>query len=139
MATAKTQVTAETFDQFLARAVDPARHADCRTIAALMQAASGEAPVMWGAIIGFGRYKLRYSDGREAEWPIVAFAARKTDLTIYVVPGVSGYEALLSKLGKHKTSKACLYIKRLSDIDVNVLRTMIEASVKAMASRRVVT
>ena len=104
-----------------------------------MQVATGEAPVMWGAIVGFGRYKLLYADGHEGEWPVAAFAARKSDLTIYVLPELNEYEALLYKLGKHKTSKVCLYIKRLSDVDVQVLQTIIEASVKAMASMRVVS
>ena len=102
-----------------------------------MQSATGEAPVMWGAIIGFGRHKLRYSDGRAGEWPVAAFAARKTDWTIYVLPELGEHEALLGNLGKHRRSKACLYIKRLSDVDIKVLQTLIEARVKAMASKRI--
>ncbi len=137
MTEAKTKATTVTFDQFLATSVDPTRHDDCRALAAMMQAATSEAPVMWGAIVGFGRYRYQYQSGREGEWPIVAFAARKTELTLYIVPGFDHFDALLGKLGKHKTSKACLYIKRLADVDVAVLETIIVASAKAMASKRV--
>lgn len=137
MAEAKTQPTAVTLDEFLTTSVDPTRHADCRAIAAMMQDATGEPSVMWGAIVGFGRYRYQYESGREGEWPVVAFAARKTDLTLYIVPGFDDFDALLGKLGKHKTSKACLYIKQLADVDVKVLKAIIDGSVKAMASKRI--
>ena len=137
MAEAKTKATKVTFDAFLAASVDAARQADCRAIAAMMQRATSEAPVMWGAIVGFGRYALTYADGRTADWPVVAFSPRKSDLTLYITPGFDGYDALLAKLGKHRTGKVCLYIKRLSDVDGKVLYTIIERSVKAMASQRI--
>lgn len=137
MTEAKTKATTVTFDEFLAQSADPTRHDDCRALAVMMQAATGEAPVMWGAIVGFGRYRYQYESGREGEWPIVAFAARKAELTLYIVPGFDRFDTLLGKLGKHKTGKACLYIKRLADVDVAVLETIIVASVKAMASKRV--
>ena len=137
MTDAKTKATTVTFDDFLATSIDPTRHGDCRALAAMMQAATGEAPVLWGAIVGFGRYRCQYESGREGEWPIVAFAARKTELTLYIVPGFDHFDALLGKLGKHKQGKVCLYIKRLADVDVAVLETIIVASVKAMASKRV--
>jgi len=133
----KTKATTVSFDEFLANSVDPTRHEDCRTVAAMMQRATGEPPVMWGAIVGFGRYKYSYANGREADWPAVGFSPRKTDLTLYIMPGFDRYEALLAKLGKHKTGKACLYIKRLADIDVIALQAIIDASVKAMAPKRV--
>ena len=136
MAEAKTQPTAVTLDEFLATSVDLARHADCRAIAAMMQAATGEAPVMWGKIVGFGRYAYQYESGRTGDWPVVGFAPRKTDLTLYIMPGFDRLDALLAKLGKHKTGKACLYIKRLEDVDVRVLKTIIDGSVKAMARKR---
>ena len=92
---------------------------------------------MWGAIVGFGRYKYGYASGREAEWPVVGFSPRKTDLTLYIMPGFDRYSALLDKLGKHKTGKSCLYIKRLADVDVKALQAIIDASVKAMEAKRV--
>ena len=137
MTEAKTKATTVTFDEFLATSVDPTRHDDCRALAAMMQAATGETPVMWGAIVGFGRYRYQYESGREGEWPIIAFAPRKTDLTLYIVPGFDRFDALLGKLGKHKTGKVCLYIKRLADIDVKVLSAIIDGSVRAMAAKRV--
>ena len=137
MTEAKTKATTVTFDQFLATSVDPTRHGDCRALAAMMQAATGEVPVMWGAIVGFGRYRYQYESGREGEWPVVGFAPRKTDLTLYIVPGFDRFDALLGKLGKHKTGKVCLYIKRLADIDVKVLSAIIDDSVRAMAAKRV--
>ena len=137
MAEPKTKATAVTLDQFLAASVDPTRHACCRAIASMMQGATGEAPVMWGAIVGFGRYKYTYASGREGEWPVVAFSPRKNDFTLYIMPGFERYETLLGKLGKHKTGKSCLYIKRLGDVDASVLRAIIDDSVKAMAAKRV--
>ncbi len=136
MAAAKTQATALTLGQFLAKAVDPSRHEDCRAVAAMMQKATGEAPVMWGNIVGFGRYRYLYESGREGVWPVIGFAPRKTDLTLYITPGLEPYQALLSQLGKHKTGKSCLYIKRLADVDVKVLQQLIDAGVKAMAPKR---
>ncbi len=138
MAEAKTKPTSVSMEVYLTKSVDPARHEDCRAIAAMMHKATCEAPVLWGAsIVGFGRYKYVYESGRKGEWPIVGFSPRKNDLTIYIMPGFEHYDALLAKLGKHKTGKSCLYIKRLADVDRAVLRAIIEDSVKAMASRRV--
>lgn len=137
MAKAKTRPTAVTLDEFLTISVDPTRHADCRAIASMMQAATGEAPVMWGNIVGFGRRQYQYTSGRTGDWPVTAFAPRKTDLTLYIMPGFDRLDALLAELGKHKTGKACLYIKRLADVDVNVLKVIIDASVAAVASRRI--
>lgn len=138
MAEAKTKPSTVTFDQFLATSVDAARHADCRAIAAMMQRATKEPPVMWGdTIVGFGRYAMTYADGREAPWPVAAFSPRKNDLTIYLMPGTEQFVPLLAKLGKHKTAKVCLYIKRLSDVDVRVLEDVVSESVSAMASKRV--
>ena len=134
---AKTKPTAVKLDEFLTTFVDPARHADCRAIAAMMQAATGEAPVMWGNIVGFGRYVYQYESGRTGEWPVVGFAPRKTHLTLYIMPGFDRLDALLAKLGKHKTGKSCLYIKRLEDVDVKALKAIIDGSVKAMASKRI--
>ena len=82
MAEANTKPTAITLEDFLTTSVDSPRHADCRAIAAMMQAATGEAPVMWGNIVGFGRYVYQYESGRTGEWPLIAFAPRKTDLTL---------------------------------------------------------
>jgi Domain of unknown function (DU1801) len=139
MAELKTKPTAISIEDFLLSKVDPTRHDDCREIVAMMQKATGEQPVMWGSsIVGFGRYQYKYESGREGEWMVVGFSPRKTDLTIYIMPGFDRYEKLLAKLGKHKTGKSCLYVKRLADIDTKVLKAIIEDSVKAMESKRLV-
>lgn len=89
---------------------------------------------MWGpSIIGFGSQPLRYASGRELVWPVIAFAPRKRELTLYLTAGLAE-GALFKKLGKFKTSKACLYIRRLSDVDLPTLEKLIAASVKAPSS-----
>lgn len=114
---------------FIAAVPDEVRRADCKVLVRLMRAASGAKPVMWGTnIIGFGSKPIRYANGTELDWPAIAFAPRKNDLTIYIMPGFEQLEPLLQKLGKHKTARACLYIKRLSDVDLAVLKRIIDRS-----------
>ena len=132
----KTRPTTASVADFLALQPD-ARRADCEEIEAMMQAATGEPAVMWGsAIVGYGRYLAPRADGSAYPWPVIGFSPRKQALVLYLMADFDQQEALLAKLGKHSTSKACLYIKRLSDVDVGVLKKMIERSVKAMESRR---
>ena len=88
---------------------------------------------MWGdSIIGFGSYRYKYASGREGEWCLTAFSPRKQNLTIYIMTGFDKYDGLMKKLGKHKTGKSCLYIKKLDDIDTEVLKELITQSVEAM-------
>jgi hypothetical protein len=135
---AKTKVTRASVAAFLATVTPPQRRADCKVVAAMMRAASGAAPQMWGpSIVGFGRYSYTYASGRSGDWPIVAFSPRKQDLIIYLTPGFERLRALLAKLGKHRTGKVCLYLKSLSDVDQTVLRELIDKSVAAMAAKRV--
>lgn len=134
-AEAKTKPNAGSVDAFLS-AQDPARRADCDTLVELMQEATGCGPVLWGpSIVGFDTYTYRYESGREGDWPIVGFSPRKQALTLYVMPGFDAYESLLTRLGKHTTGKSCLYVKRLSDVDMDVLRQLVDASVAAMRAR----
>jgi hypothetical protein len=122
--------TKASVDGFL-RAVAAERHADCREIIALMSAAAGSGPEMWGpAIIGFGKSLYRYPDGRTMDWMLVAFSPRKTDFVLYL-DDFTGKPALMKRLGKHKTGKTCLYIKRLDDVDRGVLGELVTRSVKA--------
>jgi|SRR6476620_9795709 len=98
----------------------------------IMKKASGEEPVLWGnSIIGFGlkRYKSPTS-GREVDWMLIGFAPRKANISVYLVNDVKRFSAELAKLGKHKTGMGCLYINKLDDIDLNILQSMIEASLK---------
>lgn len=139
MAEPRTRPTAVALKEFLATVVDAQRRADCKAVAGMMQAATGEKAVMWGAsIVGFGRYLVDYANGSQAEWPIVGFSPRKNDLTLYITPDFSGRAELLARLGRHKTGKSCVYLKRLADVDGAVLDELIRASVAAMASRRIV-
>lgn len=138
MAEAKTRPTTVSPADFIDRLEDPQRRADCHAILAMMAKASGAPAVMWGpAIIGFGRYRVTYANGSTADWLAMGFSPRKNDLTLYLSNEFDGYDALMAKLGKHKTSKACLYIKRLSDIDRPTLEALVEKSARAMDPRRV--
>jgi hypothetical protein len=138
MSELKTQPTQESVLDFLAKVSDGRRREDCLIILELMKKATGAEPVMWGSsIVGFGRYRYRYESGREGEWPIVGFSPRKNDLTLYITPGFERYKGLMGRLGKYKTGKSCLYLKRLEDVDRSVLNELIEESVKTMAPMRV--
>lgn len=91
---------------------------------------------MWGeAIVGFGRYRYQYQSGREGEWPRIGFSSRKQNIALYIMAGFSEYDALLARLGKHKHGSSCLYFKRLSDVDRDVLRELMQASLVAMLDR----
>ena len=111
---------------------------DCRVIIKLMKMATGEEPRMWGAsIVGFGRYHYKGASGREGEWMITGFSPRKANLSLYIFVGFEKEAALMKRLGKHTTGKGCLYIKRLSDVDLKVLEELIRKGVDAMAEQRV--
>lgn len=130
MATLKTAKTDESVADFLA-AQPESRRQDLYAIATMMEEITGCAPRMWGpSIVGFGSYHYRYASGREGDWFQAGFAPRKQNLTLYIMSGFSQYDALLERLGKHTLGKSCLYIKRLSDVDLDVLRQMITASVQ---------
>ena len=136
--TPKTRPTDASVATFIGQQADPTRRADCHAVAALMQAATGEPAVMWGdAIVGFGAYRVRYSSGQMLDWPLLGFSPRKNDLTLYLAAEFEGRAALLEKLGRHKTGKVCLYLKRLADVDAGVLNELILASLAAMAGQRV--
>ncbi len=132
----KTKATGASVSAFLRAVTDERRRKDCQTVLEMMKQATGEAPKMWGAsIVGFGQYRYEYASGRTGEWPITGFSPRKNELSIYIMPGFEGARGLMAKLGKHKTGKSCLYVKRLEDVDQGVLRRLIEASVREMRKR----
>ncbi|MFS0712010.1 DUF1801 domain-containing protein [Brevundimonas phoenicis] len=135
MSEPKTKPTDASVEDFLA-AVEPARRREeGRTLCALMQAVSGEAPVMWGpSIVGFGRYANVTADGKSADWPRMGFSPRKAALTLYLA-STPQTEALLARLGPHTTSTACLYIKRLDQADMDVLRALCVAGWDEMKRR----
>ena len=128
----KTRPTRASVDKFLKSVEDETKQADCRTLVEIMQRVTGAKPVMWGpSIVGFGSYHFRYASGREGDWMLAGFSPRKRDLTVYVMAGFKKAEKTLAKLGKHRASSGgCLYLKRLSDIDLNQLETLIRDSVE---------
>jgi len=134
----KTKPTESTISEFLAGVADDQRRQDCCALVGLMREATGVEPVMWGhGIVGFGKYHYRYESGREGDWFVVGFSPRKNDLTLYVIPGFEAYTELLARLGRYKTGKSCLYVKRLADLDPEVLNELINVSVQDMAEKRV--
>jgi hypothetical protein len=131
VAEAKTKPTKASVTQFLNKIPDAGRREDCFAIAKMMEEITGCKPQMWGpAIVGFGTYQYKYASGHQGDWPTAAFSPRKQDLTIYLMVGFEKRDELLSQLGKHRKSKSCLYIKRLSDIHVPTLKKLINASLK---------
>ncbi|MBE0551240.1 MAG: DUF1801 domain-containing protein [Ignavibacterium sp.] len=133
MAENKTKQTKASVDKFINSIKDESIREDCNTIIKLMKSVTKEEPKMWGpSIIGFGTYHYKYASGREGDMCITGFSSRKHNLTIYLMIGFKKQKAQLEKLGKYKTSKSCLYIKSLKDVDVKVLKEMINSSVKEM-------
>lgn len=133
MAKLKTQRTGKSVSEFLRGVSDAQRRKDCEAVAGLMEKATGAKAKMWGpSIIGFGDYRYKYASGRELDWFLTGFSPRKDSLTLYIMPGFDRYDSLLSKLGKHKTGKSCLYIKRLDEVDLSVLRELVASSVARM-------
>ncbi len=133
MAELKTKVTTQSVSVFLNSIEDKTKIADCRTVAKMMRKATGKRAKMWGtSIVGFGTYDYEYASGHEGSWPLVGFSPRSNNLTLYIMPGFSKFDKLMSQLGKFKTGKSCLYIKSLEDVDQKKLKALIEGSVKQM-------
>jgi len=130
MAELKTKRNDQSVDEFLQAIPDERRRKDCYTVLELMKKVTGEEPKMWGdAIVGFGAYHYKYASGREGDWFLTGFSPRKQNLTLYIMSGFEEYNDLLNKLGKLKTGKACLYINKLKDVDLSVLRELVTKSV----------
>ena len=135
MAELKTKKTDASVDAFIEKVTDDRTRRDCRAVIDMMREITGEPPKMWGAsIVGFGSYHYKYASGREGDWMLTGFSPRKQNLTLYIMAGFAEHEALLAKLGKHKTGKSCLYVKTLDDVHLPTLRKLIEKSVKHMAA-----
>ena len=125
MAETKTKPTDVDVDVFLDDIQHPVRNADGKTLRALMERVTGEPATMWGpTIVGFGRYHYRYASGHEGDACRVGFSPRSANLVLYV-GGFPEYDALLARLGKHKRSKACLYVNKLADVDSEVLEEIV--------------
>ncbi|MBV8979256.1 MAG: DUF1801 domain-containing protein [Alphaproteobacteria bacterium] len=132
MAENKTKPTGAAVSAFLGAIPEAVRKSDAKTLAQLMQAASGEKPAMWGpSIVGFGSVHYKYDSGREGDMPMIGFSPRKAAHVLYGVASFDGADKLLACLGKHTTGKGCLYIKKLADVDEKVLATLMAKSVAA--------
>jgi len=134
MAELKTQPNDQSVTAFINQVADDKKREDCFTILELMKAVTQAEPRMWGdSIVGFGSYHYRYASGREGDWFLTGFSPRKQNLTLYIMAGFDQYDALLDKLGKFKTGKSCLYIKKIEDIDLPMLRELVRQSVEHVA------
>ncbi len=133
MAENKTIPNKSSVTAFINGIEDEQKRRDARKLAAMMREATGARARMWGpSIVGFGQYHYQYASGREGDSMITGFSPRKQAMTLYVIPGFQHFGTLMAKLGKYKTGKSCLYIKRLSDVDEKVLKRLIERSVQYM-------
>lgn len=140
MAESKTQETDVSVADFISGVEHPTRAADAKTLLALFEKITGYPPKMWGpTIIGFGQYHYTYDGGREGNSPATGFSPRKANLSIYVMPGYQDYGEILGRLGKHKLAKACVYVNKLSDIDLDVLEELIRAGLRDLDAKWPVT
>ena len=117
---------------YLASIEHERKREDAQAILKLMQEVTGKEPVMWGSIVGFGKYYYKLANGKTGESLLTGFAPRKANIVLYIMAGFDEYDDLLSKLGKHKTGKACLYINKLADVDQDVLRELVNRSMAHM-------
>ena len=136
MAENKTKATQASVDGYIAAISDESRRKDCEALAKLMAKATKQIPKMWGtSIVGFGSYHYKYESGREGDSCLTGFSSRKGDISIYLMASFPGHDELLSKLGKHKMGKACLYVRKLSDVDLEVLEQLVVGSVAEVKRR----
>lgn len=133
MADNKTKPGRVSVTAFINGIEDREKRRDAKKVAAMMRAATGSRAKMWGAsIVGFGSYHYKYASGREGDFMITGLSPRKQALTVYIMPGFSHFGGLMKRLGKYKTGKSCLYIRRLADVDEKVLNRLIVDAVKYM-------
>ena len=133
---AKTRPSAASVQAYVNAIADEQRREDCRALIAMLTRVTKCKPTMWGSsIVGFGSYHYRYASGHEGDAPLAGFSSRKAAISIYVMAGFEDSELLLAQLGKHKVAKACLYVKRLADINVMVLQKLASGSVAEMKRR----
>lgn len=129
----KTRPTGASVAAFINAIEDPQRRADVRKVGAMMRRATGKRAKLWGSsIVGYGTYRYKYESGREGEFMLTGYSPRKQALTVYVLPGFKRFAPLMKKLGSYRTGKSCLYIKRLADVDQDVLEQLVRESVEYM-------
>jgi len=136
MAELKTKPNNQNVDDFLKKLSDPAKRKNCHRVLDIMKQITQQEPMMWGdSMVGFGNYHYQYTSGREGNWFLTGFSPRKQSLTIYIMSGFDQFEHLMSQLGKYKNSKSCLYVKKLDDIDLGILKELIAESIKLLSKR----
>ncbi len=132
----KTKPNSASVEDFLASISDEKKRQDTRVIMGMMEEVTGSSPKMWGtSIIGYGAYRYHYRSGRQGEWALVSVSPRARNVTVYIMPGFSDFEHLMSKLGKYKTGRSCLYLNKLEDVDREVLYDLIKESVAYMKTK----
>jgi hypothetical protein len=136
MAELKTKPTGVAVDAFFDAVADPQRREDAMKVRAMLERVSGEPAAMWGpSIVGFGRYHYKYESGHEGDMARIGFSPRARELVLYLACGFPRHQALMDRLGKYKTSKSCLYIKRLADVDEQVLEALAAESLAYMREK----
>jgi hypothetical protein len=136
MAELKTKPTEQSVESFLNMLPDEVAREDCFTISRLMEKITGEKPKMWGpAIVGFGKYHYKHESGREGDICLIGFSPRKQNISLYVMAGMEIQANLLTKLGKHKAGKGCLYIKKLNDVDIAILEGIIVQTIHFLKNK----
>lgn len=136
MSDLKTKPTGSDVAAFLDSIEDEQKRRDCHTLLELMGSVTDEEPKMWGAaMIGFGSYHYTYESGREGDWFLTGFSPRKQNLTLYIMAGFDRYDELMNRLGNYKTGKSCLYVKKLEDVDMDILEKLISESVRHMKEK----
>ena len=140
MAEAKTKATSASVDDYLASRASPEQLADCKALMTLLERVTKQRPVMWGpSIVGYGRYRYQYESGRTGESCLTGFAIRGKEFVVYVVSEGAEQSGRLARLGKHRMGKACLYFRRLADLDTVVLESLVAESIAEIGRRHVVT
>ncbi len=131
MAENKTQASSQSVSDFMNAIAHPTRQADALALDAMFQKVTGWAPQMWGpSIIGYGSYHYTYDSGRSGDFLATGFSPRKSNMSVYIMPGYADFSDILARLGKHKSGKSCLYINKLADIDMDVLAELVRAGLK---------
>lgn len=132
----KTRPTAVSVDAFLDAVPDPQRREDAKAICAMMERLSGHPAMMWGpSIVGFGKYRYKYDSGREGEFARIGFSPRSKELVLYLIGGFPRHQEIMDRLGKYRTGKSCLYVKRLSDIDQDALEELVTRGLAYMCEK----
>ncbi len=136
MSALKTQQNEGNVIAFLNAVEEKQKREDSLALLDIMKEATGEEPKMWGpSIVGFGKYHYKYESGREGNWFLTGFSPRKQKISVYIMPGFERFNDLIAHLGKHSTGKSCLYFKKLTDIDCNILSQLIRESVEYMKKK----